>query len=150
MPRNKKESVIFTLMMCGLMVLGMSTYNIIGHTGINSNLIPNIAIGFLPTFTIALIFDVLFVNKIAKKATFKLPINKDKRWQIILAISGFTIIQMVPLMSFYGSIISPTSDQNFLAVYLHTILANLAMAVPLQFLIVGPISRKVLSKIQSN
>ena len=80
MPTNKKEGIIFTTIMCSMMVLGMSLYNLLLHD--NLALIPLVA-GLVPGFVVAFILDVFIVGVIAKKIAFRLPIKKENKVQLI-------------------------------------------------------------------
>ncbi|WP_414835730.1 hypothetical protein [Carnobacterium maltaromaticum] len=46
MPTNKKEGIFFTVVMCSMMVLGMTIYNIALVEGISTELIKLVAFGF--------------------------------------------------------------------------------------------------------
>ncbi|MDR1984687.1 MAG: DUF2798 domain-containing protein [Prevotellaceae bacterium] len=148
MPRNRKEKMIFALLMSTLMVLGMSIYNILLHTSINNITFSRLLAEMLPSLVVVLILSELFVNKTVRKFAFKLPINKEKKTQVIIAVSGCTIIQMVLLMSLFGTITYNGLSSDFLWIYAAAVLSNVLMAVPLQFLIARPVSRYILSKIQ--
>lgn len=145
MPKNKKESMIFTTIMCFLMVFGMSLYNLILH---NSFSWTALAIGLVPGFIVAFVLDVYIVGKIAKSVAFKLPINKEKMLHKILAISICMVTGMVLCMSLYGVIFENGISEGFLMTYLQAIGFNYIAALPLQLLIVGPISRKILGSYQ--
>lgn len=69
MPTNAKEGIIFTTLMCSMMVFVMSAYNLllVGKLGVATLLL-----GFIPGFIVAFILDVLVVGKIAMAI---LPIN---------------------------------------------------------------------------
>lgn len=82
MPTNKKEGIIFTVIMCSLMVIGMSTYNLFLHGNLN---LSELLIGFIPGFIVAFILDVFIVGVVAKKIAFKLPINQNSKIQLIIA-----------------------------------------------------------------
>jgi preprotein translocase subunit SecE len=145
LPTNKKEGIIFTTLMCFLMVLGMSVYNLWLHDSLQ---LTALFTGLIPGFIVAFILDVFVVGVVAKKIAFKLPVNKEKKWQMILTISCLMVLGMVTFMSLFGIIIEQgTSD--ILAHYPTTWRMNLIAALPLQLLIVGPISRKILQMIQA-
>ena len=101
MPRNKKESVIFTLMMTGMMVIGMSGYNLVRHFGFNANFFAHFAVGFLPTLAVAFSVSYFIANRVAKTVAFRLPYNKKGGWRISATMSVAMIAQMVLLMSLY-------------------------------------------------
>ncbi|MCJ1988691.1 DUF2798 domain-containing protein [Pseudolactococcus carnosus] len=145
MPTNKKEGIIFTVMMCSLMVIGMSIYNLWVHNSLN---IIALAIGFIPGFIVAFVLDVFIVGVVAKKLAFKLPINKVNKCQLILTISTLMVIGMVTFMSVFGLLMNGNISSITFLDYLHAWETNIIMALPLQLIIVGPISRQVLSVIQ--
>lgn len=146
MPTNKKEGIIFTVIMCSLMVIGMSTYNLFLHGNLN---LSELLIGFIPDFIVAFILDVFIVGVVAKKIAFKLPINQNSKIQLIIAISTLMIIGMVTFMSMFGLIMNGQMSSLTIATYLGAWGTNFIMALPLQLIIVGPFSRYILGLIQN-
>lgn len=144
MPTNKKEGLFFTTLMCGLMVIGMSIYNLSLHQALTFE---NFALGLIPGFVFAFILDVFVVGVVAKKIAFSLPISKEKPIFLILTISTLMIIGMVTFMSAFGVVVNGQMAQ-FGTVYGQTWLLNFIVALPYQLLIVGPISRFLLSQVQ--
>ncbi|HEM3438349.1 DUF2798 domain-containing protein [Streptococcus suis] len=146
MPTNKKEGIIFTVIMCSLMVIGMSTYNLFLHGNLN---LSELLIGFIPGFIVAFILDVFIVGVVAKKIAFKLPINQNSKIQLIIAISTLMVIGMVTFMSMFGLIMNGQMSSLTIATYLGAWGTNFIMALPLQLIIVGPFSRYILGLIQN-
>ena len=146
MPTNKKEGIIFTVIMCSLMVIGMSTYNLFLHGNLN---LSELLIGFIPGFIVAFMLDVFIVGVVAKKIAFKLPINQNSKIQLIIAISTLMIIGMVTFMSMFGLIMNGQMSSLTIATYLGAWGTNFIMALPLQLIIVGPFSRYILGLIQN-
>lgn len=147
LPTNKKEGIIFTTLMCFLMVLGMSIYNLLLHNDLS---LVSLLTGLVPGFIVAFILDSFVVGVVAKKIAFKLPINKQSKLQLIVTISCLMIIGMVSFMSMFGILIEGGIPANLGATYLHTWGMNFIVALPYQLLIVGPISRFVLGGIQAS
>lgn len=147
MPTNKKEGIIFTTLMCFLMVLGMSAYNLLIHQSFS---VSALLIGLVPGFVVAFILDVFVVGVYAKKLAFKLPINREKKWQAILAISSLMVLGMVTCMSLFGVMMEIGVTDQLFSNYLMAWKMNIIAALPLQLLFVGPFSRMVLQKIQAN
>ena len=145
MPRNKKEGIIFGVTMCFLMVCGMSTY-ILALVGKLS--FAKFVIGLIPGFIVAFFFDTVIVGPVAKKIAFKLPINKNSKLQIILAISLLMVTGMVTFMSIFGLLMRPEIPQNIVSTYFIGWGMNFITALPLQLLIVGSISRLKLQMLQ--
>lgn len=146
MPTNKKEGMIFTTLMCFLMVLGMSAYNLLLHQSFS---LSALLIGLIPGFIVAFILDVFVVGVYAKKLAFKLPINREKKWQTILAISSLMVLGMVTCMSLFGVIMEMGITDQLVSNYLMAWRMNVIAALPLQLLFVGPFSRMILQKIQA-
>ena len=138
MPRNKKEGIIFGVTMCFLMVCGMSTYNLalVGKLSYTK-----FVIGLIPGFIVAFFFDTVIVGPIAKKLAFKLPIDRNNKLQTILAISLLMITGMVTFMSVFGLLMRPELPENIIQAYFTAWGMNFIAALPLQLLLVGPISR---------
>ena len=141
MPRNKKEGIIFGVTMCFLMVCGMSAYNLalVGKLSF-----AKFAVGLIPGFIVAFFFDTVIVGPVAKKIAFKLPIDKNSKLQIILAIS----LLMVTFMSVFGLLMRPELPENIVSAYFIGWGMNFITALPLQLLIVGSISRLKLQMLQ--
>ena len=138
MPRNKKEGIIFGVTMCFLMVCGMSAYNLalVGKLSFTK-----FAIGLIPGFIVAFFFDTVIVGPIAKKLAFKLPIDRNNKLQTILAISLLMITGMVTFMSVFGLLMRPELPENIVHAYFTAWEMNFIAALPLQLLLIGPISR---------
>lgn len=146
MPRNKREGLLFTTLMCFLMVIGMSAYNLALHNALS---IHNLAHGLVPGFFVAFILDTFIVGVMAKKVAFKLPLVVSKQIYLILTISSLMIIGMVTCMSLFGLLVQGTELTSLAALYPHAWLMNLIAALPYQLLIVGPVSRSILAYVQS-
>ena len=138
MPRNKKEGIIFGVTMCFLMVCGMSAYNL-ALVGKLSFL--KFAVGLIPGFIVAFFFNTVIVGPVAKKLAFKLPIDRNNKLQTILAISLLMITGMVTFMSVFGLLMRPELPENIIHAYFTAWGMNFIATLPLQLLLVGPISR---------
>lgn len=152
MPRNFKEEVVFTAIMAGLMVLVMTGYNVAMSQGISGELPMAILKAYPLGLLVAIILDLMIVGPIAKGLAFKYIINdymKKKTVLIGITISVLMVLGMVTLMSFFGIAVEGKLTQgHVLATYGHTWIFNLIVALPLQLLIVGPIAREVLGRMQ--
>lgn len=146
MPRNKKESMIFTLCMCCLMVLGMSCYNSLLHGSLT---LPGLLMGFVPGFIVALLLDIFVVGGIAKKVAFSLPLDRERSWQLPLAISVCMVLGMVTCMSLFGLLMEAGLGNFGLMDYFHGWMMNFIMALPLQLILVRPFSVTVLKQVQA-
>ncbi|WEV61100.1 DUF2798 domain-containing protein [Streptococcaceae bacterium ESL0729] len=143
MPENKKQGIFFTVIMCFLMVTGMSIYNLSLHNDLTMG---NFFVGLVPGFIVAFFLDVVVVGPIAKKVAFNLPfVNKNKKIQLILSISTCMVLGMVSFMSIFGLVLEAGLSSLNIHSYLKAWIMNFIMALPLQLVVVGPISRTLLT-----
>ncbi|MBM7642464.1 DUF2798 domain-containing protein [Streptococcus loxodontisalivarius] len=148
MPRNFKEAMIFTCLMCGMMVFGMSIWNLIaaGHFSWS-----HVFLGYIPGFIVAFLLDVLVVGPIAKKVAISIIMktpHHEKRWVKIVGISGCMVLGMVSCMSLYGLIFNLGWSGVSWSAYGQAWITNFVVALPLNFIIVGPIARYILGHFQ--
>ncbi|MDQ0221594.1 DUF2798 domain-containing protein [Streptococcus moroccensis] len=148
MPRNFKEAMIFTCLMCGMMVFGMSIWNLVVSNHFSWG---NVLSGYIPGFIVAFALDTILVGPLAKKVAFA-SLSKiehhDKRWVKIVAISGCMVLGMVTCMSLYGLIFNIGLAGFSWPIYGQIWLTNFIVALPLNFLIVGPLARFILGNLQ--
>lgn len=98
---------------------------------------------------VAIILDMLIVGPIAKGLAFKYIINEYMKKNVVLigiTISVMMVLGMVSCMSLFGIIMAHNVS---LASYFHAWRFNFIVALPLQLIVVGPIARAVLGKMQS-
>ena len=106
MPQNKRESLIYTVMMCFFMVFWMGTYNVILQYGtFNLEVLIASWIGFPIAYVFAMICDWFIVSKLAKGVAFKFLVKpQDSMIKKIICISCCMAIPMVIIMSLYGAV----------------------------------------------
>ncbi|WNS43186.1 DUF2798 domain-containing protein [Paenibacillus sp. MMS20-IR301] len=141
MGSNKKEALIFTSIMCFFMVVFMSFYNVIISSGFNNKLVVHVAEGLIPALIVALFCDIVIVSKIAKGLAFKIVKPASPAIQKVLTISCFMVCGMVILMSLYGTLAHFGFGDNFFRNYFRVLGLNFICALPLQLLVVGPLTR---------
>ncbi|WP_334072395.1 MULTISPECIES: DUF2798 domain-containing protein [Paenibacillus] len=150
MPTTKREALYFGLMMCLGMVVCMTTYNLLMHDMIGKIGFADMIIQYLAGFVVAMTLEMFIVGPLAKKVAFKLPINKAKKLQVVLAISSCMVIGMVFFMSLFGLVMSHlasgSGEGSLLMNYLSTFVQNFIVAYPLQLLVMGPLVRRCFSK----
>lgn len=142
MPKNKREILIYTVIMCAFMVYFMSVYNVTLHQGLSAGVFSIAWMGFPPAYVVAILLDWFIVSKISKKLAFKIvdPV-KSRDTAKAIAVSVFMVCGMVILMSVYGAIESVGLSTNTIMVWLTNIPKNFIAAMPLQLLIAGPLVR---------
>lgn len=148
MPTNKRESLIYSVMMCFCMVLWMSVYNVALHEGgLSWNVLGKAWLGMPITYVVAFILDWFIASKIAKGVAFRYIVSYESPgWKKIIAISTGMVIVMVVLMSLYGTIEMCFHTGEWGGIFfgwLSRIPMNFIMALPLQLIICGPLVRKV-------
>lgn len=151
MPQNKKESLIYTVLMCFTMVLWMTYYNVILHTGhFNLETLKEGWLGFPIAYIYAMFFDWFIVAKPAKMVAFRFFVKPDSTpIKKIIAVSTCMVVPMVIIMSLFGGLdtCAKSGEWNLLAIiWLTNIPKNIIMALPFQLLIAGPLVRKVFRK----
>lgn len=148
MPQNKRESLIYTVLMCFVMVLWMSIYNVALQRGeLDLETVAAGWIGFPFAYLFGMCCDWFVASKIAKGVAFRYLVKpQDGAWKKILCISGGMVVCMVVLMSFYGAceMAFHTGAWGQVPVaWLRNIPRNFIMALPFQLLVAGPLVRRV-------
>ena len=148
MPTNKRESLIFTIIMCFCMVLWMSIYNVLRVHGWHFDLgiLAEAWIGFPPAYIVAMLLDVFVASRFAKWFAFRYLVTPGKSTPlaITLAISTMMVFPMVLFMSLYGAFEAFAHTGVIAAVpamWLQNIPFNFVAALPWNLLVAGPLSR---------
>ena len=154
MPTNKRESLLFTFIMCFCMVLWMSIYNVaLQHGAINGEVISAAWLGFPPAYIFAMLCDWFVASPLAKGFAFKYLVTpgKNSPRAMTLAVSSCMVVPMVIIMSLYGSFEGLAHMEGGIVanlnmipmMWLTTIPKNFIMALPWNLLIAGPVARFV-------
>ena len=148
MPQNKRESFIYSVMMCFTMVLWMSIYNVALHMGVlNFDTICAAWLGFPIAYVFAFCCDWFLVSGIAKGFAFRFLVKPDSSvMRKVICISSCMVVPMVIIMSMYGALEGCVKSGNWsllFVIWLINIPKNFIMALPFQLLIAGPLVRKV-------
>jgi hypothetical protein len=148
MPQNKRESLIYTVIMCFFMVLWMSIYNVSVHMGgLSVESIKEAWLGFPVAYVVAMLCDWFLVSGFAKKIAFQHLLKPDSSVvRKVITVSSCMVVPMVVLMSMYGAIevcIKTGEWSQLLLMWLMNIPVNFVMALPFQLILAGPIVRKI-------
>lgn len=149
MPKNKRESLLFTFIMCFLMVLWMSIYNVArAHGGFSAEVVVDAWIGFAPAYVFAMLCDWFIASLLAKGFAFKHLVTpgKSSPRAMTLAVSACMVFPMVVIMSLYGAFEGALHAGTLAVVpaaWLANIPWNFIMALPWNLLIAGPLARFV-------
>ncbi|WP_125115148.1 DUF2798 domain-containing protein [Agathobaculum sp. Marseille-P7918] len=147
MPKNKKQDVVFTLLMAAAMVYGMICYNVTLNIGGMRNEVFLAAFHEFPImWPVAVLLELIFVGRLAQKLAFRLV---DPRTAppaaIMLAISAMSVWLMCPCMSFFACLFFKGGllQSEFIAIWVQTTVLNFPMALLLQFFAAGPLVRLI-------
>ncbi len=146
MPVNKKESLIYTMLMCGFMVFIMSVYNVSRIQGFSWKSVREAWIGFPVAYLFAMLCDWFLVSGPAKKIAFSAVGFESAPWKKIFAVSTAMVCGMVIIMSMYGAIEAVGISSMTITVWITNIPWNFIMALPLQLIVAGPFIRFVFRK----
>ena len=147
MPQNKRESLIFTVMMCFFMVFFMSIYNVACHHGaLNLEIVKDAWIRFPIAYCFAMCCDWFLVSGLAKGFAFRFLVKPESEpFKKAIAVSCCMVVPMVIIMSFYGAMEAIVSGgagwDQLLLIWIFNIPRNFIMALPLQLLVAGPVIR---------
>lgn len=152
MPQNKREGLIYTVLMCQVMVFWMSLYNVGLHSGeLSLHTLREAWLAFPFACIYALLFDWFVVGKMAKDFAFKYLLKAtSQEKEKVLIISCCMVMPMVVVMSLFGGLeVSLKTGQWSLLpiIWLSNIPKNLVMALPFQLIIAGPLVRKIFRRL---
>ncbi len=151
MPKSLFQEIVLTVIMVCVMVYAMICYNIALAQGELSNAVFLLAFReFFIMAPVAFILDFFIVGPLAKKITFSIlnPERDNPLW-IVLSISFCSIWFMCPLMSAVASVIFKGGlfQKEFVSIWIKTVAFNYPMATFWQFMVAGPVVRKLFSLI---
>lgn len=148
MYQNTREKLIFTGLMCGVMVFLMSAFNIILQVGFNWTAVTTILKGFIPIFIIGFLLDLFVLGKFAKAMQSKMVKPDAHIMKKVFAMQFFMVfgmcICMTTLTTFMHFGFTGTEVYQILAI---TIARNFVVALILQVFVAGPIVRNVAQRI---
>lgn len=151
MPKNKRESLIFTVLMCFTMVFWMSLYNVaLQMQTISLEVLAASWLGFPFAYVVAMCCDWFFVSRLAKYTAFRFFVTYESSdVKKAIAVSVCMVVPMVLIMSFYGAIEScfhTGAWSRIFFIWLFNIPKNFIMALPFQLLVAGPLVRYLFRK----
>lgn len=149
MPKNKKEGIIFGLCMCIIMVYLMGLINISIHSGaLNMEALITSIKAFPVIFIVAFAIESLFVSKINNKLLSHFVHPDDSKNAHILFNCLFIVTMMSFIMTIVGGILGGDKIMTVLSQFITIWPRNFFVAMFLNLLVAGPLSRFILRKIQ--
>ncbi len=149
MPRNKFQTIIFTLLMTFFMVYVMICYNIALEMGSMKNQIFLLAFHeMIIMWPAAIIIELLIGERITMKLAKRVitPVMENSIF-IVLLISALTVCVMCPIMSLIAVILFKNPGTEIVAVWINTVVFNFPMALMSQIFLVGPFVRLIFGTI---
>ncbi|EAA0042263.1 hypothetical protein OOT62_000704 [Listeria monocytogenes] len=140
---NRKEKVVFTLIMCSLMILCMSSYNIFLENGIGANSFMIILKAFVPFLFIGFLLDFFVVGKIVYRLHALLVSEDTSKFKKIIMMQLLMVTFMCVLMSTLSLIVNQ-GEWSHLGIL---ILRNYFVALFLQIFIVSTFVRLISPRI---
>ena len=137
MPKNHRESLIYTVLMCFVMVLWMSVYNVAMLQGeLSFAVVQQAWLGFPIAYVFAMCCDWFFVSKIAKGFAFRFLVKPgvSSPRKMVIAVSCCMAVEASVHTGAWAAI--PM-------IWLTNIPKNFIMALPFQLIIAGPLVRLV-------
>ncbi|WP_322150937.1 hypothetical protein [Paratractidigestivibacter sp.] len=144
MPQSRIESIVFTAITAFFMVYFMTLYNTVLATGEFYNRTFLIALQSMWLEYVLIFLCAYFISgPVAKRFAFQVVRPGDRQIYVIMAIQTFTVICQVALAAILGVWHGYGFTRQLLPDYIMTYCKNFIMALPLQLIIVGPLSRVV-------
>ena len=99
MPQNKRESLVYSVIMCFCMVLWMSIYNVaLQHGGLSLEVVQQAWLGFPIAYIFAFCCDWFFVSKLAKGVAFGFLLRPDSSVRRkVITISSCMVVPGRPI-----------------------------------------------------
>ena len=151
MPTNKRESLIFTVIMCFCMVFGMSVYNVARvRGGAPTDVLAAAWLGFPFAYVFAMLADWFVAGPIAKGVAFGHLVKPGMSTRAVaLIVSSCMVVPMVVIMSLFGCLEASLHVSGGIVALLpqlpgmwaSNIAWNFIAALPLNLLVAGPIAR---------
>ena len=145
MPKTKFQNIVFTAMMVCVMVYGMDLYNAaLAAGGLRTEMFVDVLKTMPLMVAIAFVVETLLCGRVAQKLMLRhFTPGKDKPIFIILAMAGFTLCQMCPIMSLAATLLYKNPGREVLAVWAQTVAFNFPMATCWQIFVAGPLVRRL-------
>lgn len=144
MPKTKFQEFIFTIIMVVIFVYCMTFYNIVLEDGLKYSTFLNAFWNMWPEAIAAFIAQKLIAGPIAKRLAFRLfKPNVDKPIFITLAIAGFTVSIMAPIMTLFVTILHNGFIIAVPLIWLPKLAQNYPCALILQIFYIGPLVRLI-------
>ncbi len=134
MPTNKREHLLYTVMMVSFMAFTMGLYNFILLYGFTLNAVKKTWLGFPLTFITAFICEWFVVRRYAGKVIARYFKAEDSIVKKIFLIPLVFVPAMAGLMSFYGALLGHGFVPDIHIIWAQNFIKNMIIAYPLVIL----------------
>ena len=151
MPKTKFQDFIFAIIMVIAMVYCMTLYNMVLEGGLNYSTFLN-AFYDMWYEAIAAFFSQKFIaGPIVKKLLSRsLRPGIDKPILIAVAMGGFTVSMMAPMMTLFVTILHNGFVNNLPLLWLPKLVLNFPFALCIQIFYIGPLVRLIFRTVFKN
>lgn len=144
MPKTKFQEFVFTIIMVVIFVYCMTFYNMVLEDGLKYSTFLDAFLYMWYEAVAAFIAQKLIAGPIAKRLAFRLfKPNVDKPIFITLAIAGFTVSMMAPMMTLFVTILHNGFINTVPLLWLPKLAVNYPCALILQIFYIGPLVRLI-------
>ena len=151
MPKTKFQDLIFTIIMVVTMVFCMTLYNMAVEFGFRYSTFLDAIREMWPEALGAFIAQRYIAGPVAKKQVSRhFTMGKDKPLFITVAMAGFTVFLMAPIMTLYVAILHNGFVADVPLFWLEKLAINFPAALFLQIFYVGPFVRFVFRLVFKN
>lgn len=142
MPKTKFQDLIFTIIMVVAMVYCMTLYNLSLEFGLKYSTFLNAFLGMWYEALAAFIAQKFIAGPIVKKLVFqRFKPGIDKPIFITIAMAGFTVSLMAPMITLFVTLLHHGFVSNVLILWLPKLVVNFPVALCLQIFYIGPLVR---------
>lgn len=141
MGKNTFERFIFAAIVCFMMVVGMTIFNIYLEGNLGHLSLKGLCAGIGIMYAIALPLEWLLIGRTAKRIAFSITKTHEPRLKNILCISFFIVLGMSASMSLIALALFKGVTPQLADQFLNLWWKNFFVALLLQLLLVGPVAR---------
>lgn len=144
MPKTKFQDFIFTIIMVLCMVYSMTLYNMSLEFGLTYETFKNALFGMWIESVAAFFAQKYIAGSMAKRLTFRfLHPEEDKPIFITVAMAGFTVSFMAPIMTLFVAVLHNGFVVDLPLLRLPKLVQNFPFALCMQIFYVGPLVRLI-------
>lgn len=146
MPRSKKEGILFSFLMSAIMIFFMAALNYGVRTGtLGVDAWKHAVTAFIPGYVFGMICDLLICTPLSRKLTASM-VGDSKASVQIFSIRFCMVVLMTIFMTVFGVWAGGGRGMEILIGSCIYFPYNFTIALPIQMLLVAPLSAKIVAK----